>query len=279
MAHDPLRIASRHAARAGERLVEADRHGQDPGELRVRDEIGRRQRLLDAEDVEVGQPAQTRHVVLAAAEGAVRIDLEHEVRVVPPQGAHRLDLPPGLDLEASPRRTGPHRGIDLLAQPLDVTVGRNAEDGAHGHRLEPGSGPQGLRHGTPLGAELGVPGGHLEGGGEHAVDGRAPEELRHLRPAGEMPSPRAGRPLEARHPAVGRRPLDLGQRGVHRCAPFEGGALPPALAVLGHHPDEEQRSGPVHAGGGADVVTEGEIDADELHPDQLHGDEAPTPSP
>ncbi len=168
---------------------------------------------------------------------------------------------------------------DLLAQPPDVTVGGDAEDGAHGHRLEPGPGPQGLRHGTPLGAELGVPGGHLEGGGEHAVDGRAPEELRHLRPAGEMPSPRVGRPLEARHPAVGRRPLDLGQRGVHRCAPFEGGALAPALALLGHHPDEEQRPGPVHAGGGADVVTEGDVDADELHPGQLHGDEAPTPSP
>ena len=98
-------------------------------------------------------------------------------------------------------------------------------------------------------------------------------------PLGRCPPRRPGGPVQAGHPEVGRRPLDLLQCGVDRRAPVEGGALAPALALLGHHPHEEQRAGPVHAGGGADVAAEGEVDPDQLHPDELHGDGAPTPSP
>ena len=84
--------------------------------------------------------------------------------------------------------------------------------------------------------------------------------------------PRAARgPAEAGHAPLDGRLLHLRQRGIDRGALGEGGALAPALALLGHDPDEEQRADPVHAGGGADVLAERDVDADELDAAELHG--------
>ena len=68
--------------------------------------------------------------------------------------------------------------------------------------------------------------------------------------------PRAGaRVAQAGHPALRRRPATTASSArVDRGALGQGGALAPALAVVGDDPHEEQRAHPVHAGGGPDVA-------------------------
>jgi len=64
-------------------------------------------------------------------------------------GAHGLEFPARLDLEAHPRRAGPHHGVDFLAQQADVVAVGNADDGAHGERLEPLRDPRSLASERP----------------------------------------------------------------------------------------------------------------------------------
>ncbi len=83
-----MRSASRHAPRGGEGLIEADGHRHAAGELGLRHEVRRRQRLLDAQHAELGQPLHLLGVVHAV--GAVGVDLEDEVRMVGTHGSDRL---------------------------------------------------------------------------------------------------------------------------------------------------------------------------------------------
>ena len=83
---------------------------------------------------------------------------------------------------------------------------------------------------------------------------------------------------------AGHTPLDGGllhlvEGGIDRGAAGERGALAPPLALLGHHAHEEQRAHGVHAGAGADVPAERDLDADQLDAAELHGAGAPTPPP
>ena len=136
MAHEPLRSAS--VTRRGDESDSSRQigDGQQPGQLGVGNQIGRRQRLLDAQHVEIGQPTQHRHVLVARAEGAVGVDLEHEVGMVGPHGPHRLERPARLDLQPHPGRAGPHRGVDLAGAARRRRVRGDPDDGADRHRLE-----------------------------------------------------------------------------------------------------------------------------------------------
>ena len=77
-------------------------------------------------------------------------------------------------------------------------------------------------------------------------------------PGGQAAAPGRTRFEQAGHTPVGGGRLHHGERGVHRRALRQGGALAPALALLGHDPHEEERPHPVHAGGRADVLAERE---------------------
>ena len=103
MAQEPLRSASSDPAGRRQRLVEADRDGRSGAPARR----GRRGRPAAAAarcTARRNRPGGCSTATSSAlgAEGAVGVDLEHEVGVVGPHGAHRLDLPTGLDLEADP---------------------------------------------------------------------------------------------------------------------------------------------------------------------------------
>ncbi len=268
-----------HPAWRAERLVEADRHGKDAGQLGVGDEVGRRQRLLNAQDVIVRQAAQDGDVLLPCSEGPVRVDLEHEVGMIGAHRAHRVVLPTGLDLHAHPRRPSTHRGVDVGSQRGQIVTRRNADDRTHRQRLEPSTRPEGLRHRTTLGTQFGVGHRHLEGRRHHPVHRRAREELGHERRCRQLPVPRGAGRLESGHAALDHRQLHLLECGVDRGRIGQGGTLAPPLARIPHDPDEEERSHPVYARGGPDVTTERDVDPDQLHSGELHRERAPTPPP
>ena len=117
---------------------------------------------------------------MTRAEGPVGVDLHHEIGVVGTHGAHRRQLPAGLDLQPHPGRAVAHHVVDLAAQRAQVVVVRNAHHGTDRHGLEAVADPEVVGQGAPGVAQLGVGHRHLEGGGEHPVDGRGPEQLRHL---------------------------------------------------------------------------------------------------
>ena len=152
-------------------------------------------------------------------------------------------------------------------------------DGADRQGLEALPHAEILGQRAPGRPQLGVGDRHLEGGGQHPVHRRAAEELCHTRRGGELTAPGRRRFVQAGHAQVHRRPLHRRQGRIDGRALLQGGALAPALAFLGDDPDEEQRTHPVHAGGGADGLTEREVDLDELHAGEPHGAGAPTPSP
>ena len=247
MAHEPLRSAS--LTRRG---VESDSSRQiGTGSTRAScacgHEVGRRQRLLDAQDVEIGEAAQPCDVLSAGPEGPVGVDLEHEVGMVGPHGAHGLELPARLDLQPHAGRAGVHRGGHLGPQRRQVVVLRDADDGADGHGLETLLDPQGVGQRAPLGPQFGVRDGHLEGCRQHAIGRRAPEQLRHLGTAGAAGRPAPAGLAQARHAPLDRGPLHLVERWIDRGAAGEGGALAPPFAVFGDHVHEEQRAQRVHA--------------------------------
>ena len=175
---------------------------------------------------------------------------------------------------------GPLRGDggNLGAQRGQVVVGRYADDGPDGQGLEAGPRAQGLGKGETLGPQLGVGDGHLEGGSQHPVGGRGPEELGHLRPRRQMPAPGGARPPQPGHAPIGGCSLDVVERGIDRRGVTEGGALAPSLALLSDDAHEQQRALAMHTCGGADTGAERQVDSDELDTLELHDDGAPTSS-
>ena len=138
--------------------------------------------------------------------------------------------------------------------------------------------PEGVGQRAALAPQLGVRDRHLEGGGQHAVDRRAPEDPRHLGTEGQPAAPRPAGLAQAGHTPLDRSPLHLVERRIDGGAAGERGALAPSLALLGDHVHEEERAQGVHAGTGRNVRAKGDV-----HPDQLDAAEpqrtgAPTPA-
>ena len=279
MAQEPLRSASRDPPRRGERLVQADGHGKQPRQLGVGHEVGRRQRLLDAQHVEVGQAAQHRDVLGAGGEGAVGVDLEHEVGVIGPHGAHGLEHPAGLDLQPHPGRTGLHRGVDLPAQRGEVVVLGDPHHGARRQRLEAGGDPESIGQERPS---------TRSSASATAISKTAAS----IRSTGELPNscatPAAGGSSPPRAAVASQRRgtprstaacCTAGEGRIHGGAVGQRAALAPPLGLVGHDADEEQRAHPVGAGGGADGLAERELHVDELDAAELHGGGPPTPPP
>ena len=88
---------------------------------------------------------------------------------------------------------------------------------------------------------------------------------------GRSPSPGRARLAEAPHAPILGGLLHLAQGRVDDGALGQRGALAPALGIVGDDADEEQRTDPVHAGGGADGLAERKVDVDELDAGELHG--------
>jgi hypothetical protein len=112
----------------------------------------------------------------------------------------------------------------------------------------PRTGAQGVDQRPALRAQLGVGDGHLEGGRQHAVGRRGPEQLRHLRGRGQSPASGGRRALEPVRHALDGRALDLVEGRVDRGPLGQRSTLPPSLTLVGHHPDEEQGAGAMHTG-------------------------------
>ena len=110
--------------------------------------------------------------------------------------------------------------------------------------------------------------------------GELAEELRHLGPGGQVPAPgRRGARTGGARPASAAACSTSSSGGIDGGALGQRGALAPPLALLGDHAHEEQRAHAVHAGGGADLLAERDVDPDQLDAGELHGAGAPTPSP
>ena len=91
------------------------------GQLGVAAQVVLRQRLLDQQQAEVVEPGEVAGV--GEAVGGVGVDLEqHVVAEALADGAHRLDVPAGLDLELDPQ----------------VAVGEVAGDGVEQRRRPSG---------------------------------------------------------------------------------------------------------------------------------------------
>ena len=194
--------------------------------------------------------------------------------------AHRLDHPTGLDLQPHPGRAVLHHGVDLPAQHGECRGRR----GSPRRRRPPGPrNPRPPRDRRPASARR--PAARRRRPPSRSVaasirsTGRPAEELGHARRSGKLTAPGRGRFVQAGHAQLHRRPLHRRQGRIDGGAVLQGGTLAPALAVLGDDPDEEQRTQPVHAGGGADGLTEREVDLDQFHAGEPHDAGAPTPSP
>ena len=283
MAHDAVAQRVADAPRRGERLVEADGHREHAGQLRVGDEVGRRQRLLDAQHVEVGQAAQHRDVLGARA------------------GRSRWRRPGarGPGWSARTARTGSSSHPGSIFSRTRAAPARTAASTSCAQRAEVVA-RRGCRRRRRRPSPR-SPRPTAEGLGQRSAPRpaarRRPPPSRRRRPASGRPasSRRAAAPPAAAGswpPRAARRPRRGGARparprpaprsssgGIDRGALGQGGALAPALALLGDDPHEEQRPHPVHAGGGADVLAEREVDPDELDAGELHGAGAPTPPP
>lgn len=157
-----------HAARRGEGLIEADGHGYAAGELGVRHEVGRGQRLLDAQQAELGQPVHLLGILHPIR--TVGVDLENQRGMVATHDTDRLDVPAGFDLEPDPGRPGRHGIVHLGPQYAEVMVERDPHCCADRERLIPGTEGEGVGQRSARETQLRVGDGHFEDGTEHAID-------------------------------------------------------------------------------------------------------------
>ena len=186
--------------------------------------------------------------------------------MVGPHGTHRVEHPARLDLEAHPGRAGLHHGRRTSC----AQRGRGrARRGSRRRRRPPAPRTPRRRRGRPpaivpsarssasataiskVAASMRSTGVPPKSWATSAVVGSSPP--RAARPRAGGGTPRSSAACSTR--CEGR---------VDRRALGEGGALAPALGLLGDHPHEEQGADPVHAGGGADGLAEREVDPDEL---------------
>ena len=263
-----------HPAGGRQGLVEADGERNAPSELGARHQVRRRERLLDAQHVGVGQAGHQRRVLHAVR--AVGVDLDDEVGVVGPESGHGLRIPARLDLDPHAGRPVVDRLGHLLAQDADVMSGRNSHRGADRERLVAGTHVEGLGQRTAGEPQIGVGHRHLEHGGQHPVGGRAPEELCHLGlPRQLAPTGRCGIEQAENTPGGGGR-RNLVHARVDRGPLVQRGALPPPLGLLGHDAHEEQRPGAMDPGRRADGNPEAGGHTHKLDPEQSHRPPPPT---
>ena len=202
--------------------------------------------------------------------------------MVLPHGAHWLQLPPGLDLEADPRRAGvpPRRSTSWRSVPSSRSAGMPTT-APTGMASKPGPMPSASAMERPSASAARRRHRHLEGGRQHAVHRRAPEELGNLGPGGQMPAPGPAGLAQAGHPAPRGRLLHLVERRDRPEVPSASAAHSPHPSPSSPQPrHEEQRAHAVHAAGGADLRAERDLDPDQLHAGRaLTAAGAPIPSP
>ena len=237
MAHDPLRNASRHTTRRRQGLVETDREAElsAPTEC-VRHEVGGREGLFHADDVEVGEGAQELDGVLGGVR-AVRVDLQARDPDGPHAPSNRLDAPSPARSSGGPgRRRWPRHGRPLRGarrcrgragcRPPRRTAWTRSR--SRSGATAPGSGPA---HATRRRATA-----ISKAAARTRSSGRGAEELWHLGPVGSRP-PRAAAALRERGTAVSAAdPFDRGELRVDTGAVGQRRALAPALSLARRRP-------------------------------------------
>ena len=207
------------------------------------------------------------------AVGAVGVDLEHEVGMVRPHGAHRLDLPAGLDLQphAGPRRPAPTASTSAAQR-------------------SPGRGPRGCRRRRRRAWPRTRPRlrGRRPGSAPRPAARRPPPPSRRRPPASGRPAssrraapppPRRGAGRPGRRAALARRgtPRSTAARstssraGRPRCRPPRAAHSPqPSPSSATTRTKSSGRSA-VHAGAVPMLLAERDVDADQLDAAELHG--------
>lgn len=154
--------------RADDRLVEAHGGRESGGEIGVLGEILVLQGLLDEQQAELVQRLQPRQVGLGV--GRVGVDLQRDVAELASDRAHRLDVPPGLDLQLDPLVAL----IEVATDRRHQLVHLRHDADAHPARHAVVHGPEVCREAHVRAAQLGVQDSHLDGRLGHPVtpDGR-----------------------------------------------------------------------------------------------------------
>src|SRR5256886_10322485 len=160
--------------RRGDRLVQADRRPHQPGELGMGQDLLLGQRLLDEKQLE---RIERRKVLrIGKRVGGVRVDLQRHVAEAFAHSAHRLDVPPGLDLQLDPPVSLLQVRADGLQQLRDRAVDTDRHAAIDG--LARGAEELSERFAAP--AQLRVEHRHLERALGHVVAVNRAEDPRHV---------------------------------------------------------------------------------------------------